>query len=102
MSDSVTPIAAMIAAVATAASAIIYWRTLKSIKKQTKPLQRQFELAEAERKKRFDPVVVVQIGQIKRLSLDGDGTIVCVVQNFGSEPIRIWQLQLTFGVNIPT
>jgi hypothetical protein len=95
-----TAIAAAVAAVATIASAVIYWFTFKSIEKQSEASRRlaeisqsQFDRAEVERKRRFDPVVVVKVSRFKGNTID-HMRITCSVHNAGLEAIRVRRFRL--------
>ncbi|MDO8431829.1 MAG: hypothetical protein Q7S58_05395 [Candidatus Binatus sp.] len=103
-----TAAAAVIAALATIAAAIIYWFTLQGVQAQAEASRRQaeisqaqFDLAETERKRRFDPVVVVKIGRFKGNTMD-HMRITCTVHNGGLEAIKIRRFKFTLNrINHP-
>lgn len=92
----VTASAAAFAAVSTGVGAYIYWKTFKSIEKQSEASRRQveisqaqFDLAEADRKRRFDPVVSVKIGPLHGGSGGTEVKFTFTIHNFGMESIQV-------------
>ena len=74
---------------------MIYFFTFRKIaqeveisRQQAKTLQAQFDRAEAERKQRFDPVVVVKVCRFKGHTVN-QMRITCTVYNAGLEAIKV-------------
>jgi hypothetical protein len=87
-------IAAIVAASAGVASAIIYWKTLKSVSEQTEILRKQFEVA---MRRQEEPDLTATPGDFAPFGkVDPNGRLTITVHNCDAIPLR--KLRVKFVV----